>query len=108
MRRLRDGADEAVRVEDAASGKLSSEKWASWILNMTVVSSGMTQSPNLIRVFVRRDEPSIVAQVRRNSQIVACRNSDPPASTSSVSRDSSRGWRRKRSPAHANVVPVVS
>ena len=38
-----------------------------------------------------------------HSQIVACRNSDPPASTSAVNRDASRGCRRSRSIAHATA-----
>ena len=41
-------------LNDAASGKLSSTSWASRILTIMLVSSGMTQSPNRIRVFVRR------------------------------------------------------
>jgi hypothetical protein len=50
--------------------------------------------------------PSTTGRVRCTSQIVACRSSDPPASTSAVSRVSSRGCRRSRSIVQASVVAV--
>jgi hypothetical protein len=95
-------------LNDAASGKLSSDACAVRILNIIAVFSGRTQSPRRIRFFVWRVVPSRTDRVRSTSQIVACRNSDPPASTSSVSRDSSDGWRRNRSTVQANPALVVS
>ena len=78
------------------------------MLARTAWRSGMTHSPNRIRVFVIRAVPLITGRVRCTSQIVACTSSEPPASTSAVSRASNRGWRRSRSTVHASVVAVVS
>ena len=44
-------------LNDAASGKLPPDAWASWILAITVLPSGMTQFPNRIRFFARRNAP---------------------------------------------------
>ena len=95
-------------LNEAASGKFSSDSCASWKLTITLVPAGRTQSPKRIRSFVQRIEPSIFGRVRCTSKIVACRNSDPPASTSSASRDISSGCRRNRSTVQANCEAVVS
>jgi hypothetical protein len=95
-------------LNDAASGKLSSDSSTSRILNTRVVFSGMTQSRKRIRALVVRMVASRTGRIRCTSEIVACRNSDPPASTSSVSRDSSCGWRVNRSTAQPSDPAVVS
>ena len=70
----------------AASAKLRSAACASAMLTSIACRSGMTHSPNRIRVLVMRAVPSITGRVRCTSKMVACSRSDPPASTSSVSR----------------------
>ena len=73
-------------LNDPASAKLSSEACASEMLTRITYRSGMTHSPNLIRVLVRRAVPLITGRVRCTSNMVACSRSESPVSASSVSR----------------------
>ena len=58
-------------LNDSASGKFSSNRWASWILIISVVPSGMTQSPSRIRFVGVRIVALRTGRVRSTSQIVA-------------------------------------
>ena len=95
-------------LNDAASGKLSCDFWASRILRSSWYSPNDPVSQSDSRLFAPHRGVENRPGALHFLKIVPAAIQHPPASTSSVSRDSNRGWRRNRSTAQASDEAVVS